>query len=48
MYQTGQSGLVWSDNDRPLRSKPDAWVHTVVLSPEGLTASPYGGIASRG
>ena len=45
IYQTGQSGLVWSDNYRdmkdewaagkyrPLRSKPDGWVHTLVLSP---------------
>ncbi len=45
IYQTGQSGLVWSDNYRdmkdewaagkyrPLRSKPDAWAHTLVLSP---------------
>mgnify|MGYP000381977068 FL=1 len=45
IYQTGQSGLVWSDNYRdmkdewaagkyrPLRSKPDAWAHTLVLNP---------------
>jgi penicillin amidase len=45
IYQTGQSGLVWSDNYshmkkewatgkyRPLRSKPDAWVHELVLNP---------------
>jgi penicillin amidase len=45
IYQTGQSGLVWSDNYRnmkdewaagqyrPLRSKPDAWAHTFVLNP---------------
>jgi penicillin amidase len=45
IYQTGQSGLVWSDNYRdmkdewaagkyrPLRSKPDAWAHTLVLKP---------------
>jgi penicillin amidase len=45
IYQTGQSGLVWSDNYRdmkdewaagkyrPLRSKPDAWLHTLVLNP---------------
>jgi penicillin amidase len=45
IYQTGQSGLVWSDNYRdmkdewaagkyrPLRSKPYAWSHTLVLNP---------------
>jgi len=45
IYQTGQSGLVWSDNYRdmkdewaagkyrPLRSKPDAWAHSLVLNP---------------
>jgi penicillin amidase len=45
IYQTGQSGLVWSDNYsnmkkewasgkyRPLRSKPDTWVHALVLTP---------------
>lgn len=45
IYQTGQSGLVWSDqysnmkNEwaagkyRPLRSKPEAWVHELVLTP---------------
>ncbi len=45
IYQTGQSGLVWSDNYRdmkdewaagkyrPLRSKPDVWSHTLVLNP---------------
>ncbi len=45
IYQTGQSGLVWSNNYRnmkdewaagkyrPLRSKPDAWAHTLVLNP---------------
>jgi penicillin amidase len=45
IYQTGQSGLVWSDNYRdmkpawasgqyrPLRAKPDAWVHELVLTP---------------
>ncbi len=45
IYQTGQSGLVWSDNYRdmkdewaagkyrPLRNKPDAWAHSLVLSP---------------
>jgi penicillin amidase len=45
IYQTGQSGLVWSDNYRnmkdewaagkyrPLRSKPDVWVHSLVLNP---------------
>jgi penicillin G amidase len=45
IYQTGQSGLVWSDqysnmkNEwaagkyRPLHSKPEAWVHELVLTP---------------
>jgi penicillin amidase len=45
IYQTGQSGLVWSDNYRDmkkewatgkyraLRSKPDVWTHTLVLNP---------------
>jgi penicillin amidase len=45
IYQTGQSGLVWSDQYsnmktewaagkyRPLRSKPEAWVHELVLTP---------------
>ncbi len=45
IYQTGQSGLVWSDNYRdmkdewaagkyrPLGSKPEAWVHELVLTP---------------
>ena len=45
IYQTGQSGLVWSSNYRdmahewawgqyrPLRSQPDTWVHELVLNP---------------
>ena len=45
IYQTGQSGLVWSDNYRdmkqawasgryrPLRTQPDAWAHELVLTP---------------
>ncbi len=45
IYQTGQSGLVWADNYRdmkqawasgqyrPLRARPDAWVHELVLTP---------------
>ena len=45
IYQTGQSGLVWSDNYRdmkqawasgkyrPLRAQPDAWAHQLVLTP---------------
>jgi penicillin amidase len=45
IYQTGQSGLVWSDQYsnmktewaagkyRPLRSKPEAWAHELVLTP---------------
>ena len=45
IYQTGQSGLVWSDNYRdmkdewaagkyrPLRSKPEVWAHALVLNP---------------
>lgn len=45
IYQTGQSGLVWSDNYRdmkqawasgqyrPLRTQPDAWAHELMLTP---------------